>query len=79
MLGLTYRQVACLFERYWDRRVWDLEVQAAMNPFAGEKKDGPEDSMEEIFNQPAINITDPGGEAFLANELGIKVKRRKRS
>lgn len=75
MLGLTYRQVACLYERYWDRQVWDLEVQAAMNPFGGEKKPGPEDSMEEIFNQPAIDITAPGSDAFLS-EMGIKVRRR---
>lgn len=46
-----------------------------MNPFGGEKKPGPEDSMEEIFNQPAIDITAPGSDAFLS-EMGIKVRRR---
>lgn len=75
-MRLTYRQVACLWERYWDRHIWGLEVQTAMNPLVEKKDEASYDSLEEIFNQPAIDITAPGSEHYLEQELGIKVKRR---
>lgn len=68
-------------ERYWDRRQWDLEVEALMNPFGGgeaEDEGADEDPMKQIFKQPAIDATDAGGLSYLQSELNIPVKIRHR-
>lgn len=30
-MTLTFRQIGCLWERYWDRVMWNLKQQAKLN------------------------------------------------
>jgi hypothetical protein len=77
-MALTYRQVACLMERYWDRYEWTLEVEAMMNPLGGgeDEDEGDSDSLVQVFKQPAIDATSDSGLAYLESEMNIPVKRR---
>ena len=38
-MNLTYRQTACLLERYWERKVWDIETNVITNPMASFEDD----------------------------------------
>ena len=40
-LALTYRQVGCLWERYWKRKTWEIEVSIKTNPMAMGEGDSP--------------------------------------
>jgi len=66
---LTYRQIECLWERYWDRKLWDIEVQAAMNPFGGSD----EDETNPDGSSVAIDATTDEGLAQLQS-MGLPIK-----
>ena len=80
-LFCTYRQIACLWERYWDKQVWDFKQQARLNPFYKEK---PQSELEKSLggNQKYVegtqdfDLSGDDAEATL-HQLGIPVKHRK--
>jgi hypothetical protein len=65
VLGLTWRQIDCLWERYWERKMWELEINILTNPMAG---DGGESDV------PTIDATTDEGLSALVG-MGIPVKR----
>lgn len=45
-MQLTYRQISCLWERYWTRKAWDIEVSMLSNPLSGGSKDEDGDTID---------------------------------
>lgn len=80
---LTYRQVACLWERYWDRKVWEFKQAARLNPFFSEKPEsGQHRPKEKDGNQykSADKVDLTGDDAMdIAAQYGIKIKHRPRT
>jgi hypothetical protein len=68
VFSLTYRQTACLWERYWERKVWDIEVGVITNPMTSFKKEG-----ESSAPSDAIDSTTESGVSQLIS-MGIPVK-----
>ena len=74
MVSLTYRQIACLWERYWERKVWDIEVGVITNPMTSFKKEGESADGEESFSpSDTIDATTDDGIAQLEG-MGLPVK-----
>jgi len=66
---MTYRQIACLWERYWERKVWNIEVGILTNPMASMEGEEGGDSAE-----PGIDATTDEGISKLES-LGLPIKR----
>lgn len=73
VLSLTYRQFACLYERLWARKGWEIDLSLAMNPFVSreEKPDAPEAS--DVVHHDASTAD---GFLAAASALGIPVHTR---
>jgi hypothetical protein len=65
--SLTYRCVACLWERYWDRERYKIELAVKMNPFGGGsgKKDDPNTTYIDA-------TTDEGWDKLVSDNFPVK-------
>lgn len=73
ILSLTYRQVAMIYERLWDRKSWEIELSIASNPFCG--SDDESDTSADGFN--LLDGTTDEGLQDIASQLNIPIKTRK--
>jgi hypothetical protein len=58
VLALTYRQFACLWERYIHRKEWDIDLAIKLNPFAS--TDGDDGSSASNKSHVDIDMTQDG-------------------
>lgn len=72
MTSLTWRQTACILERQWARKLWEIETGIVTNPMASfedEKKKEPSSGGD-----GTIDATTEDGIAQL-QRMGLPVKR----
>ena len=79
-MRLTFRQVACLWERYLHKQQWNLKMQIDLNPFLTRKKKGSQDpsSRETEGTVTGIDATSDDGIAqMIASGLPVKIRKQK--
>ena len=79
-MRLTFRQVACLWERYLHKQQWNLKMQIDLNPFLTRKKKGGkgESTTDTGGKVTGIDATsDEGIAQMIASGLPIKMRKPK--
>lgn len=79
-MRLTFRQVACLWERYLHKQRWQLKMQIDLNPFLTRNKKGVrgESTSDNGGTTTGIDATSDDGIAqMMAKGLPIKIRKRK--
>ena len=72
-MSLTYRQTAAIYERYWERKVWEIEVGVVTNPMASFDDDKKETGVTPLNNDVIDATTDEGISQLI--KAGLPVKR----
>jgi hypothetical protein len=67
VFSLTYRQTACILERQWARKVWEIETDVITNPMTSFGGDS-------APNSGTIDATTDEGMAQL-EQMGLPVTR----
>lgn len=78
-LKLTFRQVACLWERYLNKQQWNIKMQIDLNPFLTRSKKGRGRTSSSEGSSGTVTTTDATTAEGIAElqAKGIPIKIRK--